>query len=308
MKKLFGSTLVLVILATNVGASLPAAGAASGRRPRMARAVVQDADRDGRADRVVVTYRSRIRHRKDTDGSYPFRVAGYGIRSVKAARGRRLVILLSEAADRDPTAHPAVRYRNTRRQPVTSLSGRRAARQRFGRSRSWGVMLTVANTGAGAGRVNSTPAGISCAASSCSYGFRRGSSVVLDAVANAGSVWTSWAGDCLGETSSTCTVTMNAGRQVTATWGGLSSLDVSILGVGSGGVVSTEVGIDCEPECSADFTTGLPVTLTAVADPGSVFTGWGGACASFELLPVCTITIDSDEAVSATFGTVIPAP
>ena len=51
-------------------------------------------------------------------------------------------------------------------------------------------------------------------------------------------------------------------------------ITVSLVGAGSGRVVSTPPGIDCGTTCSAMFTGA--VTLTAIPDDGHFFAGWGG--------------------------------
>ena len=76
--------------------------------------------------------------------------------------------------------------------------------------------LTVGKTGSGSGTVTSAPAGISCGAT-CSFSFNYNQSVVLTAVASAGSTFSGWSGEgCSG--TSTCTVTMTAIRSVTASF------------------------------------------------------------------------------------------
>jgi hypothetical protein len=90
-----------------------------------------DLDRDQRADAVRLTYSTPIRHARDRDGRYPFAVAGYRIRSVGAARGRSLVILLAEHAHPDPSVRPAVRYRRTRSRPVLGGHRTQAVAQLF---------------------------------------------------------------------------------------------------------------------------------------------------------------------------------
>ena len=54
-------------------------------------------------------------------------------------------------------------------------------------------------------------------------------------------------------------------------------LSVEKTGTGSGTVTSDPAGIDCGSTCSFDFSYNTDVTLTAVADSGSTFTGWSGA-------------------------------
>jgi phospholipase C len=76
--------------------------------------------------------------------------------------------------------------------------------------------LTVTLTGTGGGTVTSSPAGISCPPT-CSHSFASGTVVKLTAIAAKGSVLTGWAGACTGR-NSTCNVTMNTTRSVTATF------------------------------------------------------------------------------------------
>jgi hypothetical protein len=93
---------------------LVAAGSSTAVRdrqpPRIVSAVVQDADRDSRPDRLRLTYSEPIRQAKDAVGTYPFGVTGLRIASVAAASGRVLVHALVEA----PAASaPSVRYART---------------------------------------------------------------------------------------------------------------------------------------------------------------------------------------------------
>jgi hypothetical protein len=99
---------------------------------------MQDADGDFRADGVRLTYSARIRHALDGDGTSPFTVAGYAIRSVDAADGKTLVIELVEGTQPDPAAAPAIRYRRTISRPVKSRVGKQAANQLFRATRPHG--------------------------------------------------------------------------------------------------------------------------------------------------------------------------
>jgi uncharacterized repeat protein (TIGR01451 family) len=80
------------------------------------------------------------------------------------------------------------------------------------------------------------------------------------------------------------------------------TLDVGLDGSGSGSITSDVGSIDCPATlCTDVYGSGEDVTLTAVADAGSVFVGWGGDCASFGTDPECTLTMDGDRVVTATF-------
>jgi hypothetical protein len=75
---------------------------------------------------------------------------------------------------------------------------------------------------------------------------------------------------------------------------------LSIVRQGAGvGIVTGPFGLDCGLVCSRPVTTGVPVTLTAVAIPGSSFTGWSGGCSGTQ--PSCTVIIDDATTVVATF-------
>jgi len=54
------------------------------------------------------------------------------------------------------------------------------------------------------------------------------------------------------------------------------SLLVNKADTGSGTVISIPPGINCGASCSASFPSGMGVTLSASANPGSTFTGWTG--------------------------------
>ena len=70
-------------------------------------------------------------------------------------------------------------------------------------------ILTITKTGAGTGTVTSSPFGITCGAS-CAALFNSGDLVTLTAAADAGSIFSGWAGDCSGW--GICQVTMAQAR------------------------------------------------------------------------------------------------
>src|SRR5687768_14185135 len=102
------------------------AWAADRKPPKIASAAMKDADRDGRADRIVLRYSEKVSHPVDR-ASYPFTIKGYRITKVKrSARKTKLVILLREKAASDLTAKPNVRYQRTSNQPVRDKAGNQA--------------------------------------------------------------------------------------------------------------------------------------------------------------------------------------
>jgi hypothetical protein len=152
--------------------------------------------------------------------------------------------------------------------------------------------LTVSVTGSGT--VASSPSGISCP-STCSHAFTGGSQVTLTASPAAGWAFSSWSGACSG--SGGCTVQMNAAASVTATFVQNATLSVTVTG--SGSVTSSPAAINCPSTCSANFTAGTQVTLTATPADGWGFSGWSGACSG---VGNCVVTMNAAQSVTATFA------
>jgi hypothetical protein len=81
----------------------------------------------------------------------------------------------------------------------------------------------------------------------------------------------------------------------------LPQLSVYLVGAGTGTVVSSPPGINCNGSgtgCSAYFPTGSSVTLTAT--PGG-FGGWSANCTPNTANP-CTVTMSTNETVGAIFN------
>jgi len=87
--------------------------------------------------------------------------------------------------------------------------------------------------------------------------------------------------------------------------GASASLSITNSGSGSGTVTSSPSGINCGSSCSASFTSGQSVTLTATADTGSAFASWTGCDSSSG--DQCTVTVTGTKSVSATFNLLPPA-
>ena len=78
------------------------------------------------------------------------------------------------------------------------------------------------------------------------------------------------------------------------------ALTVTKAGTGTGSVSSSPTGINCGSTCTASFTQGSSVTLTATPDTGSTFAGFtGGGCSGTGL--TCTVPMTSAQSVTATF-------
>jgi alpha-tubulin suppressor-like RCC1 family protein len=83
-----------------------------------------------------------------------------------------------------------------------------------------------------------------------------------------------------------------------------NTISVQLGGVGTGSVSSNPQGISCGAggtACSDTTSSGTPVVLTATASSGSVFAGWGGACAGSGV--TCSFTLNSDTSAIAYFRT-----
>lgn len=156
-------------------------------------------------------------------------------------------------------------------------------------------LLQVSPLGLGTGSVQSSPAGIDCPGD-CQQVYLEGSGVTLDAVADPGSFFGGWSGDCLG--SAGCVVQMSADRTVGATFGRLFAVTVSKSGAGSGSVASAPPGIACGADCSELYAEGTAVELSAAAEPPSVFVGWSGDC---DGRLACSLVVDGARSATARF-------
>ncbi|MDD2712561.1 MAG: DUF4214 domain-containing protein [Simplicispira sp.] len=163
--------------------------------------------------------------------------------------------------------------------------------------------LSVSRQGTGSGSVASTPAGIDCG-STCSASYAAGTSVTLSVQAASGSTFAGWGGACSG-TASSCSVSMDSARSVTASFTAAPVqrlVTLSKSGTGTGSVTSSPSGLSCTAGCgvaSASFASTSAITLTAQAASGSTFAGWSGVCSG---TGNCTIAAGASSAsVTASF-------
>ncbi len=155
-------------------------------------------------------------------------------------------------------------------------------------------LLTVSV--AGNGTVNG--GGINCP-STCSATEPLNSSVTLTATPDDGYVFSTWGGACSG-TSPTCTFTMTADTNVTATFVAAATLTVAVTGNGnvSGGSGAINCGSGATV-CSANFAVNATVTLIATPALGATFAGWTGACGGTAI--TCTVSMSASKSVNANF-------
>ena len=162
--------------------------------------------------------------------------------------------------------------------------------------------LSVDLGGGGAGSVTSSPTGIECGAD-CVEQYDYGTAVTLAGAPDAGSKAVVWSGCDNVNASNQCEVTMTGARDVIATFSPLGSnpLTVTRSGSGTGTVTSSPQGIDCGPQCAADFAEGTLVKLTGVPGPGSEAAVWDSCPGTVNAANQCEVTIDAAKQAQARF-------
>jgi hypothetical protein len=279
--------------------ALPLAGEAKKRdreAPRIKKAQMVDSDGDLFADKLVLTYNEKIRHKKDGDGKYPFTVEGYEITSVGRAKGKKLTINLEQASLPDGLAIPNVTYKRVKKQPVRDRARNQARKQTFKRTRPFSDAVIVSVDREGDGTVASLPLPFINCGEECRAAFPRDTAITLNAT---GAV--EWGGDCADATGPICPLTLDSDKMVSATFGGGDAFTVTVekAGTGDAQILSVPPGIDCGSTCTAEFAPNTPVALNASTLIGSVT--WSGCLDPTGLLP-CTVIMDSDKTVTATFS------
>jgi alpha-tubulin suppressor-like RCC1 family protein len=158
--------------------------------------------------------------------------------------------------------------------------------------------VAVTKTGTGDGTVSSNPPCITCG-DTCSYSFDRGTSVTLTAVPDTHSTFTEWSGGgCSG--TGPCTLSMSGAQSVTAAFTiNIYSLSVKKTGTGAGVITTTDSEISCGSTCSHTYNSGTEITLTAIPEADSTFSGWSGRCRG---IGTCTITMDEAYDITAHFN------
>jgi hypothetical protein len=157
--------------------------------------------------------------------------------------------------------------------------------------------LTVNKAGTGTGTVKCKVGAGSPGA--CAAKYPSGTTVTLIAEAGAASEFAGFSGACTG---SSCVLTMNSNKTVTATFNLITyALAIEKIGTGTGTVKSSPAGIDCGPVCEFDFADETKVTLTATPDEGSAFDHWTGSGCN---KGTCVVTMARARTIKAVFDAV----
>jgi hypothetical protein len=160
------------------------------------------------------------------------------------------------------------------------------------------------------GRGSVTGGGISCGngALVCSVNESINSTITLVATPASGAKFQGWGGACSG-TQTTCSVSMNTAKSVTATFtGGTTGVALTIK-VGGKGTVTAPAGActsaGAGKTCAQRYSAGSAVTLHAAPARGQRFLGWSGSCTGRRL--TCVVSLRAARTVTATFtGAVTP--
>ncbi len=152
------------------------------------------------------------------------------------------------------------------------------------------LALTLAGTGTG----TVTAGANTCSSGTCNWYYDTGATPSLSTTPGAGSLFSSFSGDCTG---SSCSPGMTAPRAVTATFGVARALTVTVTG--SGTVTSVPTGINCGTDCTESYLHDTDVMLTVTPAAGWEVYDWGGA-ADACTAPSHTCSIDMTAARTVT--------
>ncbi|GEM_PF-1686129 len=157
--------------------------------------------------------------------------------------------------------------------------------------------LTVTNSNKTGGTVTSNVGGITCGAT-CSQSYASGTVVTLTATPVTGYGFTVWGGDGGNCTGTTCAVTVNTAKNITANFVQNYTLTVTNSNKTGGSVTSNVGGISCGATCSHSYASGATVTLTASPVAGYGIS-WGGDCSG--TASTCQVTLSAAKNVTANF-------
>ena len=153
----------------------------------------------------------------------------------------------------------------------------------------------------GNGTVTASDGNINCGAD-CIERYAKGATVTLTATPGTGGHLNTWRGACTG-TAPTCVVNVSDYTRVAVDFS-TRTLNIHFDGpAGIGSIVSAPAGIDCDRGiCSAEFSPGTQVTLTATPTNYGTFIGWVGDCIGGDIHdPTCVVSLDRARNVTGIF-------
>jgi len=144
------------------------------------------------------------------------------------------------------------------------------------------------------------PVGISCPGT-CSASFLSGTALSLTATPASGYGLSNFGGACSG---SSCSLVLSNDTSVSATFSAIPPAQVTVTVSGSGTVISSPAGIACPGTCTASFSDGTGLTLSATAGSGYNFSGFGGACSG----TTCQLSVTGGQTydIDTTFAPIPP--
>jgi hypothetical protein len=168
-------------------------------------------------------------------------------------------------------------------------------------ARADNVALGLRITGVGAS-VSTVPSGslISCRGARCFYVFPRGTRVTLTATPRpgSGSSFAKWLGCPAQASPTTCTIVLDASKNVTARFSPV--LLYADQQTGHGNVFASPEGRSCGYLCWS-YPYGTQVTVSAQPTDGYGFGGWRGACSGVSS-DACVVTLYDNVQTSPMFS------
>ena len=154
--------------------------------------------------------------------------------------------------------------------------------------------LTLESEGSGSGTIECEVGG---PAGPCAAEYAEGTEITFVAKPGAGSEFSEWGGDCIGQ-GDECELTIEEATLVTAVFE-LEEVPLEVFAEGPGvGEIECEVEAGPVEACEAEYPFGAEIVFVAEPDSESEFVEWGGDCSGNE---ECELTMDEEHFVSAVF-------
>ncbi|HUS30056.1 MAG TPA: FG-GAP-like repeat-containing protein [Kofleriaceae bacterium] len=130
--------------------------------------------------------------------------------------------------------------------------------------------------------------------------FTAGTVLTLAPLVSPGSTFLGWSGACSG--TGTCTVTMDAAKDVSAIFDGAPQINFMVtFGIEGGGSIfgGPMTGTLCPGACSKTYPLSSAATFVAMPDAGFVFSHWLGLCAGQGA--TCSVIVGQNTSTTAVF-------